>query len=281
VHYLPTGTRRFIRHKDRSGREIERDDLPYPDIDAKNDLKGVFRITLRDGTRLALDLAGAQYDLAHNTVEPWLPYLQRSASEIKYRLPYLSHWNKHMHHMEHMKAHNNITHLNVVLKQLTSLNTMLNACRCTPNFELKSMLVGDNKHFLDCKHRLEEAVISCLQQRPTEIDSDDPMCIVAPFDLRHPKIVEQMNKAAAGESALFNLGDMEKFDWSKLSDMIKMPGDVITYTEKKKAKHLLQFRCVYKMLGDWRLVFLEKDLPSEKVPKGCISENPNWKGKGK
>jgi hypothetical protein len=278
LHRLPNGTRRFVRHIDSSGKNTKRDDLKNPDEDALSDLKGVYRITLKDGTKLALDLAGAQYDLHHSTVEPWIPYLNRSASEIKYRVPFRSRYDKHMAFMSNSHY---ITHMTIELEQLKSLDSMLTSCRSTPGFELEIMLVGDNDHLLLCKNKLEMAVVSCLQERPNQIDADKPMCIVAPFDLRHPTVIEKMDKAAAGESALFDVGDMRKFDWSKLSDMIQMPGDFIKYAEKKKAKNLLQFRCVYKMPGDWRLVFLENDLPSEKVPPKCIDENPYWKGKGK
>ncbi|QRC91875.1 hypothetical protein JI435_020600 [Parastagonospora nodorum SN15] len=278
VHRLPNGTRRFVRHIDSSGKKTKRDDLKNPDEDALSDLKGVYRITLKDGTKLALDLAGAQYDLHHSTVEPWIPYLNRSASEMKYRVPFRSHYDKHMAFMSNF---HHITHMTIELEQLKSLDSMLTSCRSTPGFELGNMFVGDNDHLLLCRNKLEMAVVSCLQERPNQIDADKLTYIVAPFDLRHPTVIEKMDKAAAGESALFDVGDMRKFDWSKLSDMIKMPGDVIKYAEKKKAKNLLQFRCVYKMPGDWRLVFLENDLPSEKVPPKCISENPYWKGKGK
>lgn len=277
MHRLPTGTRRFVRHIDSSGKKTERDDLKNPDEDALSDLKGVYRITLKDGTQLALDLAGAQYDLHHNTVEPWTAYLNRSASEIKYRIPFRSHHDKHM---VFMSNYHHITYLTIELEQLKSLDSMLTSCTSTPGFELGNMLLGDNEHFLLCRNKLEMAVASCLQERPSQIDGDTPMRIVAPFDLRHPKVIEKMDKAAAGESVLFDVGDMKKFDWSKLSDMIKMPGDVITYAERKKAKNLLQCRCAYKMPGDWRLVFLESDLPSEKVPLEFISENPYWKEKG-
>lgn len=274
VHRLPIGTRRMVRHQDRYGLQTTRKDLPYPDIDAKGDIKGVYRIALKDGTNVALDLAGAQYDLHDVPVTLWSAYLSRSASEIKYRIPFRAHYDKHM---EHMKDYNNITHLTIVLEQQTSLNGMLNSCSTTPGWGLTEMLFGNDEQFQDCKHRLEVAVNSCLEQRQHDIDNgNNSMCIVAPFDLRHPKVIEKMDKAVAGQSALVNIGDMKKFNWSKLSEMIKMPGDTISYVEKKKAKLLLQYRCVYKMLGDWRLVFLETDLPSEKVPKECISENPNW-----
>lgn len=275
MHRLPTSTRRFIRHIDSSGKKTKRDDLKNPDEDALSDIKGVYRITLKNGTQLALDLAGAQYDLHHNTVEPWIPYLNRSASVIKYRIPFRSDYDNHM---AFMSSYHHITHLTMKLEQLKSLDSILASCTSTPGFELGNMLVADNDYFLLYKNKLEMAVTSCLQERPSQIDGDGPMCIVTPFDLRHPEVIEKMDKAAAGESALFDVGDMKKFDLSKLSDMIKMPGDVITYAEKKKAKNLLQCRYAYKMPGDWRLMFLESTLPSEKVPLECVSENPYWKG---
>jgi hypothetical protein len=270
----------MVRHQDHYGLQISRKDLPYPDIDANGDIKGVYRIELKDGTQIALDLAGAEYDLPHVPATLWSVYLSRSVSHIKYRIPFRAHYNKHM---EHMKEYNNVTHLTIALEQQMSLKGMLNDCRATtPGFNLPGLLSGTNEEFQDSKHRLEIAVHACLHRRPREIDNGgNPMCIVAPFDLRHPNVIEKMDKAAMGESALFNLGDIEKFDWSKLSEMIKLPGDTVSYHEKRKAKLLLTYRCVYKLPGDWRLVFLENDLPSWKVPVECVSENPNWHGKKK
>jgi hypothetical protein len=280
VHHLPIGTRRMVRHQDRYGLQTIRKDIPYPDIDANGDIKGVYRITLKDGSQIALDLAGAQYDLPHVPVMLWSAYLNRSASNIKYRISFRAHYDKHM---EHMKDYDNVTHLTIALEQQMSLKGMLNDCRATtPGFNISDLLFGTDEQFQDCKHRLDMAVHECLQKRPCEIDNaDNPMCIVAPFDLRHPNVIEKMDQVAMGESALFNLGDMQKFDWSKLSDMIKMPGDTVSYTEKKKAKLLMQYRCVYRMPGDWRLVFLESELPSQKIPKEYVSVNPNWHGNKK
>jgi hypothetical protein len=266
----------MVRHQDRWGLKTSRKDLPYPDIDANGDIKGVYRITLKDGTQIALDLAGAEYDLPHVPVMLWSAYLNRSVSHIKYRIPFRAHYDKHM---DHMKEYNNVTHLTIALEQQMSLKSMLNDCRTTtPGFN-PYVLFGTDEQFQDSKHRLEIAVHGCLQKRPLEIDSGDkPMCIVAPFDLRHPNFIGMMDKAAMGESSLFNLGDMAKFEWSKLSEMIKLPGDTVSYHDKRKAKMLLTYRCVYKMPGDWRLVFLENDLPSWKVPKEYVSVNPNWYG---
>jgi hypothetical protein len=284
VHYLPHHARRLVRHKDmpellelKEGDnpylENSRDDLPYPDKDRNGDLKGVYRITLKGGNTVALDLAGAQYSLPHETIMPWSTYLQRNASALKYRVPFRSHYAKHM---EYMSDYHAITHLTLFMEQATCLAIMLRTSRFTLDIDLKDLLGGDIELFRECKDRLELAVKNALEQRPLDLDGDRTQCIVAAFDLRHPKVIENMEKLAAGESVFFDFGDMAKFDWSKFSEMIKLPGRAVAYHEKKKAKYMLQFRCVYKMPGDWRLVFLESNLPSAKVPPECISENPYW-----
>jgi hypothetical protein len=295
VHYLPAHVRRLIRHKDQprmirhkdQPRMIEgkyddepylensRDDLPYPDKDKNGDLKGVYRITLKDGNIIALDLAGAQYSLPHETVMSWSAYLERCASKLKYRIPFRSHYHKHM---EHMSEYRFITHLTVVMEQATCLAIMLRTSTFTLGIDLKDLAGEDIEIFRQCRDNLELAVKNALQQRPDELDGDgdDTRCIVQMFDLHHPKIIDDIEKAAAGESVFFDFGDMKKFDWSKFSDMIKLPGSLVARHERKTAEYMMQYRCVYKMPGDWRLRFLESSLPPAHVPEECISENPYW-----
>jgi hypothetical protein len=58
--------------------------------------------------------------------------------------------------------------------------------------------------------------------------------------------------------------------------MIKLPDNMVMYREKKKAKFLLQHRCVYKMPGDYRLVFLVNEMPLAQIPGDSVSENSFW-----
>jgi hypothetical protein len=263
------------RYDDEPYLENSRDDLPYPDKDKNGDLKGVYRITLKDGNTIALDLAGAQYSIPHETVMPWPAYLQRCASKVKYRIPFRSHYYKHM---EHMGKCQSITHLTVVMEQATCLAIMVRTSMFTLGIDPKDLVGEDIEIFRQCRDNLELAVIKVLEQRPDELDAngDNTRCVVETFDLRHPRVIENIEKADAGESVFFDFGDMKKFDWSKFSDLTELPDSMVPYHEKQTARHLKHYRCVYKMPGDWRLRFLESSLPSPHVPEECISENPYW-----
>lgn len=111
LHYLPGNTLLIVQHKDRFGFEWKCDDLPYPDEDADGDLKGAYRITLKDGTKVALDLTRTQFNLPYGTVMPWTTSLEYCASDIKYRIPFRSHYKKHM---DNIINYNTITHLSII-----------------------------------------------------------------------------------------------------------------------------------------------------------------------
>jgi hypothetical protein len=162
------------------------------------------------------------------------------------------------------------------MEQATCLAIMLRTSSFTLGIHLKDLVGEDIDTFHQCRDNLERAVKTALEQRPNDLDGDRMQCIVAMFDLRHPKVIDKIEKADMSESVFFDFGDMKKFDWSKFSDMIKLPGSMVAYHEKKTARHMMQYRCVYKMPGDWRLRFLGSSLPPAYVPDECISENPYW-----
>lgn len=266
MHYLPNQAWRLTKHRanDRylSG---DREDLPYPDEDYYGALKGVYRITLRNGTKIALDLAGAQYNLAHDTTMPWAEYLDRWVAGIKYRLPLRSHYNKHGDHMGGLDAE---THLNVLTEQMACFSALLNSCEYELGFDLKDLPFENLDYFRDCKHRLAVAAEESLLQRPRDLDAE----LAATF-----KNVAKDPMTDELECIPGDIGDIKYFDWSKLSKLIAMPrvsDNKVTYKEKKKAKLLLKYRCVYKMPEDWRLVFVENSLPNVGVPRECVSGNP-------
>jgi hypothetical protein len=273
VHYMPNNTRRLVKHKGRFRLlEDERNELPYPDDDAKGYLKGVYQIRLKNGTIMALDIAGAQYNLQHDTFMTWPTYLNRWMSKPKYRIPFRSHYNKHA---EHMSTYRCVTHLTVVMEQATIFNSLLMSCEFTLGFDFKDLPAEDFEVFRGYKQRLLAALGEHLQPRPADFDPTSTPSLPAPFDLRHPKIIDDA-KRELPESLPHDVGDMKDFSWDSLRKMIQLPGNAIHYKEKKCARNLLDHRCVYKMPGDWRLIFLLDTLPSPLVPLTCVSENPFW-----
>jgi hypothetical protein len=252
-----------------------RPDLLYRDEDANGDVKGVYRITLKDGSNMVLDLAGAQYNLKHDTFMPWADYLDRCVIAIKYRIPFRSH---HRKHAELLSDYHCITHHTVILEQMGYFNGLIRNHDYALNFDVKDMLAADKQTFQEYKDRFVKAVIQHLVQRSEEIDGPSPQCLAAPFDIRHPKVIDQVASAhvEAIETLPFDAGSIQDFDWDKLRQLIAMPGNDVTYREKKKAKLLLQHRCVYRMPGDWKLMFLADTLPSVRVSWAYISENPFW-----
>jgi hypothetical protein len=262
VHYVPKRATRLVNHFGGGMLYDHRKDLPYRDEDNNCPVKGVYRITLKNGTTIALDLAGAQYGLPHETVMLWDDYLSRWVCDIKYRIPLRSHYNKHVENMASLEP---TTHLSIVAEQTACFNSLLQNCEFELGFDLKDLASEDTDYFYDCKDSLLAAASDRLLQRPNDLDAE----LVA---AKNPKTNEL-------ECMLPDFGPMWRFNWSKLSDMIKMPGDKVSYLEKKKAKILLKHRAVYKMPGDWKLVFVPDAMPSALVPRECVSENPFWKKK--
>ncbi|KAF2828117.1 hypothetical protein CC86DRAFT_369254 [Ophiobolus disseminans] len=264
VHYLPKHASRIITHR-ASDRYLvtDREDLLYPDDDFYGVLKGVYRITLKNGTKIALDLAGAQYNLAHNTVMPWAEYLDRWAADTKYRLPFRTHYNKHS---ELMSKLHSPTHLGLVTEQMACFNTLLKNCEYELGFDLKDLPLENIDHFRKCMRRLAIAAEDSLLQRPRDLDAE---LAASSENVSRDAMTDEL------ECIPGDIGDMKYFDWSKLSKTIAMPSSSnVTYKEKKRSKLLLKYRCAYKLPGDWRLVFMETSLPSVWVPKHCTSENP-------
>jgi hypothetical protein len=271
VHYVASDMSRIAQHSDLGGLVCNRCDLPYPDEDAKGNIKGVYCITLKDGTRIALDLAGAQYSLLHETVVPWSVYLGRCVNEIKYRIPFRSHHDKHI---ENMDSNQTITRLTVITQQMASINALLTTSDSLLGSDIKTLLSQKTENFQDAKNCLQLTVSDRLTERANNLDTKSACPIIAQcIDFHGPRT---MTNTTVSESVFLNLGNMSKFDWSKLSEMVKMKGGEVTYQEKKKARTLLQHRCVYRMPGDWRLVFLADKMPSAKVPGSFVSENPYW-----
>jgi hypothetical protein len=231
----------------------------------------VYRIALTDGTKVALDLAGTQYNIPHVTVLPWAAYRERSASVIKYSLPFRSH---HVKHNKNVSKNSTAKHLTIIKKQIESVNALLNESDLILGSDFKTMLSQDIEIFTDAKQRLLLAASSRLAKHQQNVETEPIEPAIAPLDRIHD--CPAMTNTSIGEPLLFHLWSMGKFDWQKLVDMVKVTGPEVTYREKKKAKALLQHRCVYRVPGNWRLIFIADEMPSSQVPSELVSENPFW-----
>ncbi|CAO2652510.1 Nn.00g007930.m01.CDS01 [Neocucurbitaria sp. VM-36] len=280
VHYVPNDTRRLVEHKGSFGlSKVDREDVVYPDYDAQGDLKGIYSIALKDGTIIALDLAGAQYSLSHTSVMPWSTYLNRWVGKfIKYRVPFRSHYSKHA---EKMSSYRCITPLSITMEQTRHFNMLVTNCKADWGFDLKDLDSMEPQDFDDVLHHLIEQAHASLLKTPQELDEGST---TESFDLRHPKLIENLPPTSTTttdllESAPLDIGFMNPFDWDLFRKIIQMPASSVKYQEKKTAKKLQGQRCAYKLPGDWRVVFLPETLPNVRVPWKYVSENPGWRRK--
>jgi hypothetical protein len=276
VHYLPDGVHRRVQHNSQFKFIVEdRPDILYRDEDSTSSIKGVYRITLKNGSEIALDLTGAQYNLEHDTIMPWADYLDRCVRAIKYRVPLRSH---HQKHVEKMSDYLCVTHHTVILEQMGFFNQFMKNHDYALNFDMTEMLVADMTTFKKSKDRFVKGAIQHLLQRTEDIDGPSPKCLAAPFDIRHPKVIDQVasSRVETIETRLYDIGSIDNFSWDRLRKMIAMPGNKIAYAEKNQAKLLLTHRCVYKLPGDWKLMFMRHSLPSVRIPWSWFSENPYW-----
>lgn len=263
VHYLPGHARRLVQHLGGGTLDDHRKDLPYPDGDNIAPLKGVYRITLSNGSVIALDLAGAQYglpdNLPHETVMPWADYMHRWVNDLKYRIPLHAHHNKHAELMQKMSLK---THLTLVTEQTAAFNDLLKNCEFVLGFELEDLPYETGDQFIIYKRAIITAATDRLLQRPRELDAE----LAASID---PKINEL-------ECLPPDLGPMFRFEWSQMSKMIQITGGKVRLAEKKLAKDMKKWRCVYKMPGDWKMMFIPENLPSIMVSRDYVSENPGY-----
>lgn len=267
------------------GSQTRRHDQLYPDEDERGDTKGVYEITLKCGSKIVLDLAGAQWDLlddegSHAPVLYWSDYWQRWGAAIKYRLPFRSHQLKHSAKMNNYRM---ITSQTLIMEIGMYLNMLIvGSCKADLGFYPRDLLDMESKTARDAKQRFFDTVLECLQKRPNELDSGkspEVLNALGTFDLRHPKIIAEVPavRPKSNGSLPLNIGNMEDFDWKEMSRLIRMPGPEVTFKEKKRAKALQKKRSVFKEHGDWRMVFLDDTIPASRVPVECVSENVAWK----
>lgn len=280
VHELQSNITRLVVHRSRFGfGPNEREDLAYPDAHAADNLKGVFRITLKDGSQVSLDLAGAQYHLSHPTVMRWEDYLESWVSTIKYSVPFRSHYDKHV---EKMNTYHHITHLTVIMVQIGYLSVLVSNCKHELGFDLRELPFMDDDDFPIANESFVQAVHNFMQKIIEELDEGTVReSLVGNFDLRHPTEVVNLEAAIAYELECLplDIGDITKFDWNTFRELVRMPSSDVKYKEKKKLRLLLSHRCAYKLPGDWRIVFLQETLPSVNIPWSFSSENPYWRSK--
>lgn len=282
VHYPVDKASHIVHAQGTFGFESRRHDQLYPDMDERGDTKGVYQITLKDGSQIALDIAGAQWDLqdgngAHTPVTCWTDYWSRWSAGPKYCIPFRSHALKHATKMSNYRM---ITSQTLIMESTLYFNMLMqSACKVELGFHPCDLLEMDTKTCRAAKQRFFAKVTEYLQKRPDEVDNGNHLNLLEGFDLRHPKVIAGAPRwhHKSNGSLPFDIGEMAKFDWKTLSRFIQQPGLEVSLKEKKRAKALQKKRSVYKEPGTWKIVFLEDTIPGSGVPIEYMSENPGWK----
>lgn len=288
MHYVPKQWKRLIKYHDASGPvDLGKKHVVYEETDLARIgcAKFVYNIKLKDGAEICLDLTGAQYEFPHQTVMHWKLYAEEWVSQWKYSLPFRKHYEKHSANMEDIDC---ISHFTIVLEQTIQFTGFLVGSKKHTGHDLAELpdLTGDD--FPTAKAIVFSKARDALLIRPTELDSGTIVaCTAGDFDLRHPQVVARgpprplpwaPHVAADIITQPVDLGDIEDFSWEDLRWIKNMKiDDEVTQADIDVATKMLKNRCVYKMPGNWRMVFLESTLPPDSVPKECVSENPFWK----
>lgn len=282
MHYPVEKTLRIVHAQGVFGFDTRRQDQLYPDEDEHGNTKGVYEILLKCGSKIALDLAGAQWDSqdgndAHAPVTFWADYWSRWGAAVKYRIPFRSHALKHSAKMANYRV---ITSQTLIMEIIIYFNVfMSSACQAELEFHPRELLNMEKETYRSAKQCFLEKATTYLQKRPEELDNGDHGNILNAFDLRHPMVIAGTPKVPHKPNGSLppDLGDMAKFEWKTLSRLIQQPSSVVSLNEKRRAQVLKKKRSVYKEPGSWQLVFLEETLPGPRIPAECVSENPGWK----
>lgn len=281
VHYLTDKASRIVHAQGTFGFETRRHNQLYPDEDERADIKGVYEITLKCGSKIVLDVAGAQWDLqdGNGTQAPvmyWADYWARWGGVIKYCVPFLSHALKHAAKLSEYRI---ITSQTLIMETILYFNIlMFSGCKAELGFHPRELL-DMGEAFRDSKKRYISKATLYLQKRPSEVDIGNHLDLFDTFDLRHPKVIADAPKPQpkSNGSLPLDIGDIGRFEWKTFSRLIQQPSSKVTLKEKKRAKALQKQRSVSKEPGSWKMVFLEDTLPGPRVPVECVSENPGWK----
>lgn len=254
----------------------------YLDNDEHGDTKSVYEITLKCGSVVALDLAGAQWDLqdsngSHRPVTSWSDYCSRWVAAIKYRVPFRSHA---LNHSAKISSYRMITSQTLIMEIGLYFSVfMSSACKVELGFHPDELLAIDSTAYHDAKKLFFNKVKEYLQKRPNDLDNGNSQNVFNEFDIRHPKVIADAPKPnrKSNSSLPLDVGNMTQFDWKTFSRLILQPGSDVSFKEKKLAKTLQKNRSVYKEPHTWQLLFLEDTLPAPRIPTACVSENPDWK----
>ncbi|KAJ8108336.1 hypothetical protein OPT61_g8245 [Boeremia exigua] len=282
VHYPTDKATRLVHCQGTFGFDTRRHDQLYPDEDERGNTKGVYEITLKCGSKIALDLAGAQWDLhdddgPHTPVAKWTEYWSRWGASVKCRIPFRSHVLKHTSKLSNYRM---VTSQTLIMESAFYFNVLMSsACKAELGFDPRELLDMDIRTYRDAKQHFLTKAEEYLQRRPYEVDHGNHQNILNGFDLRHPKVIAETPKPQlkSNGSLPLDIGDMTRFDWKLLSRFIQQSNTEVSWKEKKWAKTLQKKRSVYKEPGTWQMVFLEDTLPGSMIPADCMSENPGWK----
>ncbi|KAF2995203.1 hypothetical protein E8E13_001112 [Curvularia kusanoi] len=279
VHYPTENASRFVHASGAFGSETSRHDTLYPDEDEQGYTKSVYEIILKCGTKIALDLAGAQWDIQdgggpHKPVTYWENYSSRWMTGLKYRIPFRSHALKHATKMSEYRM---LTSQTLIAEMTFCFNVFMSSSwKDELGFEAREMVEMEFETFHKSYRLLIRTATEVLQKRPKDLDNGKFKNAPGGFDYRHPSVVASTATMGHKRSLPVDIGDLQRFDWKTLSRLIQQPGSEVSLQEKRAAKALQKYRSVYKEPGSWQLFFLEDTLPGPKIDESYVSENPAW-----
>ncbi|KAF2794431.1 hypothetical protein K505DRAFT_374641 [Melanomma pulvis-pyrius CBS 109.77] len=281
THYLPQGASHIVTHKGASGvPNIGRTDQIYNDDDGR----GVYEITLKTGEKIALDLSGQQYSLPHTTVMPWSDYWT-CQGHMRSRSPFRSTYENHVRLLRDFEKTSSQTIIMAFLVQFNLLIDNVDLGIGVGKFMDLPLL--DPQKFWNRLVPLVSELRFIFQHQVGQynLTSQQYDCISGPpkgfpAGLRHPSLIAQnAHLNHHREMVGPNIGHIQDFSWQTVKSVIQ--SKETSYQDKKLAKEILAFRCVYKPHGiyDWRIVFVVDSLPPMYIPRAWTSENPFWRTK--
>ncbi|KAF2660097.1 hypothetical protein K491DRAFT_775087 [Lophiostoma macrostomum CBS 122681] len=255
THTLPPYVNRVVTYKvdtDDDSAILDRYDLPYSELGES----AVFEITLKSRQKIALDLAGRQYNVPHVTMCEWESYWNQYGGRLLQRNAFGTALKNH--ETLHTKlAKGDIRSLLCIDGFLLSeFNGQIESER--KKFEtLPTTLVP--QHFSKTNADLNKKISNHLGQRIALIDKGyvaDPKNPDSCSGLRHHALFFAQRTATwrFDDRAMImpDVGSLANFDWAALRAIIKDPEEKDGLI-KKEAWELLRQGHVSKSWHDWKL----------------------------
>lgn len=312
THSFQSRNERLTVYLDENKQPIERTDQVYPD----DERYGVFKILLKTGDLIALDLAGAQFNPNHRPVMRWDNYWHDFGDTILTEGSSASAW---LSHHDMLVNSNMVSYLTISLHIQTKLSDwMHDLCRGTNTnktafkvddtstlaetnklaalFKDRTIMpetiikLTDHMDYMDRKSFIIMQADLFIENQISEIDVGTATTTLPALQfgsLQHPRTKErgkETNTIFYQHGRHMKLPDFfserapmkNLFDWDTIKDLAKDPDT--PYKVRKEARELLATRVIVSPWHDHRMM-AQEGLPAgapKDTPKDFISVNPHW-----